>query len=1004
MTDVGIDGFSDAEIIGRGAFGSVYRATQADLDRPVAIKIFQGAPDDQSLNDFLRECRALGALDWCGNIITVFGTGRTRHGEPYLAMEYCPGGSLSTHLTEGATMSEAQVRHIAAEVGTAIQIAHDAGILHRDIKPANILLSRSGAPVLADFGIARLANSSTRSTGISGTIAFTAPEILNGEAATRQADIYSYGATLYSLLTGRSPHALTDRDTTQTMIVRAVSGEGADLTTLPISDDFRAVLARCLERMPTGRYTDMHEVLRDLASLDAFGRQEEPKPPEVPNATYPWPDCFYLPSQPMQQPVRSTGPGERWPSATEYVASIQLLASPLPSTAGLGDVRLATDQMGMPASASGQNAVVFEILHAGGSAAARFFTRPPGQARAHYEAISCHLRTHPMAIVSPARWFDEGIVVRGQPRPLVLMPWIPGSPLNLAVEDRLHDRMALLALTSTWLEVMRSLADSAVAHGDLQCGNVLIDDGGNIRLVDLDGFYVPGMTTCPDELGHPNFQHPARQASDWGPEMDGTSAAIIALSLRALAFDPGLWEFHNGENLVLSVADLRAAGSTPVWQRLRASADELVRRWADQVAEWCSQNYPPTMSEVLEVLTGRPKATDSPARTIRRAELPSTSAAGLPVAPSPRTPQPAPWWDEASIRSSPSALPVVRSHAPSDRSLKMTAPTESTGAGQATTRAPAGSMNASKAGATKAPRTRFNSVVLGALGGYFGGLFALLLHVAFLKDTKAIDGQSILVLFVTLICAFIAAGPRAFSSLLLRDFSGALRSGLTRALLGAAMGLSGLAVFQGAVNPSRFVGDLRAPAWMLVLAWCLVGAGVGLAVGVVRRNGRALMAGVLGGFLGGAVGGLIHASLGEVRFDHDEQDYFIHLTTSEPRTWVAVLAAGTVIGAAIGLASQATKTFWLTVLEGPQRGLEVILDGKEASIGSAGSDTVRLPAAHAKARHVRLTRTSNGAIDVTFTHEGALNGKNCVAGTTHSAASGDVVRIGGAFLRLDQRS
>ncbi|MCB0969607.1 MAG: serine/threonine protein kinase, partial [Ilumatobacter sp.] len=215
-------------------------------DRPVAIKIFQGAPDDQSLNDFLRECRALGALDWCGNIITVFGTGRTRHGEPYLAMEYCPGGSLSTHLTEGATMSEAQVRHIAAEVGTAIQIAHDAGILHRDIKPANILLSRSGAPVLADFGIARLANSSTRSTGISGTIAFTAPEILNGEAATRQADIYSYGATLYSLLTGRSPHALTDRDTTQTMIVRAVSGEGADLTTLPISDDFRAVLARCL--------------------------------------------------------------------------------------------------------------------------------------------------------------------------------------------------------------------------------------------------------------------------------------------------------------------------------------------------------------------------------------------------------------------------------------------------------------------------------------------------------------------------------------------------------------------------------------------------------------------------------------------------------------------------------------------------------------------------------------------------------------------------------------
>ena len=86
MNEIGIDGVTDAEVIGRGAFGTVYRATQAELNRQIAVKVFQGAPDDSALDDFLKECRAVGALDWCPHIVTVFGTGRTRHGEPYLSM------------------------------------------------------------------------------------------------------------------------------------------------------------------------------------------------------------------------------------------------------------------------------------------------------------------------------------------------------------------------------------------------------------------------------------------------------------------------------------------------------------------------------------------------------------------------------------------------------------------------------------------------------------------------------------------------------------------------------------------------------------------------------------------------------------------------------------------------------------------------------------------------------------------------------------------------------
>jgi len=1002
MSDVGIDGFAGAEIIGRGAFGSVYRATQADLERLVALKVFQGAPDDQSLNDFLRECRALGALDWCRNIVTVFGTGRTRHGEPYLAMEYCPGGSLAALGGRESTMSEAQVRHIAIEVATALQVAHDAGILHRDVKPANILLSRSGVPVLADFGIARLANANTRSVGISGTIAFSAPEILNGESPTQRADIYSYGATLYSLLTGRSPHALTEQDTTQTMIVRALSGQTADLTALPISSEFRAVLARCLEHEPAKRYADMHEVLHDLADLEtchgvglADTRATVPSP-------HVWPEAFYLPSSRGRNTSHRSGSGETWPSATEYVAAIQQLSSPLPPDAGLRDVRLATDVMGLPASASGQNAVVFEILHAEGSAAARYFTRHHAQARLHYQAVSDHLRSHPMSVVSPARWFDDGIEVRGQQRPLVLMPWIPGSPLNLAIEDRLADKEALLSLASTWLQVVESMAEAGVAHGDLQCGNVLVDDEGSVRLVDLDGFYVPGMSTAPDEMGHPHFQHPARSTKDWGPEMDGTSAAIVALSVRALAFDPELWSFHTGENLILSQSDLNSPNASPVWQRLRVSPDETVRLWGDRLAAWCAQSSPPKTSDVLNLLTGREGLSESPVRTIVRSELPLTPSPPIVPADS-STDEPAPWWDDADVARQ--QVSVTASPSAADEEFPWTvaaaAKTSTSNLRDSRPSAPV-ARKTSQAG-LRSQRLRLNSVAVGAMGGYFGALFALLFHLAFLKGSTSIDADVSLLLFVIAICALVAAGPRAFTSLLLRDFKGAIKSGLIRGLLGVVMGLVGLACFQVLVDTSTYKTGVRAAPWIVVLAWCLVGTGVGLAVGVVRRDGRAFAAGVLGGLAGGAMGGLIHAALGDVRFVGDGMVAVLNLTTAESRTWIAVLVGGTVVGAAIGLASQITKRFWLTILEGPQRGLEVILDGKEATIGSSMSDTVRLPASQAKGNHVFLKRSDKGEIAVTFRFEGGLNGENCKAGTTHSATSGDILRVGGDFIRLDQR-
>ena len=157
-------------------------------------------------------------------MFTVYGTGVTERGDLYLVMEHCPGGSLADRLLNRGPLTEVQSLAVGAEVTTALKYAHREGVLHRGVKPENILMSRSGRPVLSDFGMARLANPQTMLVGVTGTIGFTAPEVLKGEQSTVASDVWSVGALLHVLVSGRSPYATTDRDTIRTMIVRAIAG------------------------------------------------------------------------------------------------------------------------------------------------------------------------------------------------------------------------------------------------------------------------------------------------------------------------------------------------------------------------------------------------------------------------------------------------------------------------------------------------------------------------------------------------------------------------------------------------------------------------------------------------------------------------------------------------------------------------------------------------------------------------------------------------------------
>ena len=262
-----VSGYQGQEIVGRGASGVVYRATQLGLERTVAVKVLAGAVSAESFADFERECRTLGQVDWCPEIVTVYDTGADAQGQPYLVMEFCPGGSLADRLASSGPIGRDEVVQIARHVARALVAAHEAGVLHRDIKPANILISRRGLPVLGDFGIARLTNAQTLSVGVTGTIAYTAPEVLLGGRASQASDIFSFGALLFTLLTGRSPYALTNHDSVQAMITRAIMGEVRASESLDIDHALRAVMNRCLAREPADRFASARELLEALEEL-----------------------------------------------------------------------------------------------------------------------------------------------------------------------------------------------------------------------------------------------------------------------------------------------------------------------------------------------------------------------------------------------------------------------------------------------------------------------------------------------------------------------------------------------------------------------------------------------------------------------------------------------------------------------------------------------------------------------------------------------------------------
>jgi outer membrane protein assembly factor BamB/predicted Ser/Thr protein kinase len=213
--DTEIGRFQIAEEIGRGGMGIVYRAYDPVLDRPIALKLLAPHLGDNpnALLRFHREAAHISSLKHA-NIALVYDYGE-HEGQPYIAMEWVEGRTLKAVLQEEGPLSLDRSLRIFDQLASALDYAHQHGVIHRDLKPANIIVDEHDSPTIVDFGLAWLedAPSLTMTGSVLGTPLYMAPEQIAGEAVDGRADLYSLAVILYEMLAGRTPFGGGDAGT-----------------------------------------------------------------------------------------------------------------------------------------------------------------------------------------------------------------------------------------------------------------------------------------------------------------------------------------------------------------------------------------------------------------------------------------------------------------------------------------------------------------------------------------------------------------------------------------------------------------------------------------------------------------------------------------------------------------------------------------------------------------------------------------------------------------------
>jgi len=252
--------------LGHGGMASVHLARDTELDRPVALKLLaENLGGDENLRKrFVREARLAARLSH-PNVVSVFDAGED-DGRPYIVMEYVDGENLAELLARRGRLRPDEARRLALQAAQGLAHAHAAGLVHRDIKPQNLILRSDGTLKIADFGIARAAETTalTQAGTVLGTAAYLSPEQALGEESTPATDVYSLGAVLYELLTGRPPfevETLDDLAQRPDMELEPVGELAAE-----VPRDLEDVVMRCLARNPAYRPRDGSALAAELAA------------------------------------------------------------------------------------------------------------------------------------------------------------------------------------------------------------------------------------------------------------------------------------------------------------------------------------------------------------------------------------------------------------------------------------------------------------------------------------------------------------------------------------------------------------------------------------------------------------------------------------------------------------------------------------------------------------------------------------------------------------------
>jgi serine/threonine protein kinase/DNA-binding LacI/PurR family transcriptional regulator len=288
-----IGGYEIVELIGYGGMANVYRATQTNMRRDVALKILSASltKDANFVARFRLEVELVGKLEHA-HIVPVYEHGITPDGLTYLTMRHIRGGNVQDMVGKQGGLPFDKIAVIIGQVASALDYAHKQGVVHRDIKPGNILLDEQGDAYLADFGLARTVDAKKRESSahkmtepgsLTGTPIYLSPEQIKGETATERSDIYSLGVVLYEMLTGQTPF---DGSSVFTIMQAHISEPPPSPRKLrpEVPAEVDAVIARALSKEPNQRYANASALANAFAGALAGRRTTWTRLPTLPDA------------------------------------------------------------------------------------------------------------------------------------------------------------------------------------------------------------------------------------------------------------------------------------------------------------------------------------------------------------------------------------------------------------------------------------------------------------------------------------------------------------------------------------------------------------------------------------------------------------------------------------------------------------------------------------------------------------------------------------------------